>query len=124
MYLLVVLGGGMLVKAQPPPDLDPEDTEAIIAAFLDNAATQQWDDMAVNDVLEQILRQDAAPGESSTAMQEAGASMSSQTDREKTPVTAPYHGVNSPISTPTQADEDERRGRGRGGSGGGPLSSS
>ena len=51
-----------MASSQPTQDLDPEDTEAIIAAFLDNATDQGWNDTAVNDVLEEILRQDAAQG--------------------------------------------------------------
>ena len=46
VYLSLPLWGGM-VKAQPPADLDPADTEGIIAAFLSDAADQQWDDEAI-----------------------------------------------------------------------------
>ena len=88
-YLYSFFYGGELVKAQPPADLDPADTEAIIAAFLNDATAQQWGDEEVNNVLEHILRQDAEPGQ------------------EAIPVPTPFHGPNSPISTPTQPDEEE-----------------
>ena len=83
--------------AQPPENLNPDDTEAIIAAFLNDATTQQWGDEGVNRVLEHILQQDAAyqAGEASIQHQEV------------IPVPAPFHGPNSPISTPTQRDEEE-----------------
>ena len=106
-YLIVIFEGGMKAKAQPPPGLDPEDTEAIIAAFLDNATTQRWDDTAVNEVLEQILRQDADQGGSPAVAQETGTSASTLPNNGGIPLPVPYHGVNSPISTPTQADEEE-----------------
>ena len=82
--------------AQPPENLDPDDTEAIIAAFLDDAASHQWGDEEVNQVLEQILQADAAhqAGETPPPLQQA------------TPVPAPFHGPNSPISTPTQPEEE------------------
>ena len=51
-----------MAMAQPTADLDPADTEAIIAAFLSDATDQQWDDEAVNEVLEQILQQDSELG--------------------------------------------------------------
>ena len=61
VYLYLFHYAGQMVKAQPPANLDPADTEAIIAAFLSHATDQQWDDEAVNNVLEQILQQDAEP---------------------------------------------------------------
>ena len=70
-----------LTMAQPLENLDPDDTEAIIAAFLDDAASHQWGDEEVNQVLEQILQADAAhqAGETPPPLQQA------------TPVPAPFH---------------------------------
>ena len=51
---------GNFVDAQPTQDLDPADTEAIISTFLNNATEQGCNDATVNDMLEEILRQDEA----------------------------------------------------------------
>ena len=89
--------GGLLVNSQPTQDLDPEDTEAIIAAFLNNATEQGWNDTTVNDMLEEILRQDAIQG---------GTAGGGESMAVPTPVPVPYHRENPPISTPTQEDEE------------------
>ena len=96
-WIFLFVAGERGVVAQPPENLNPDDTEAIIAAFLNDAAAQQWEDEEVNRVLEHILQQDAAyqAGEASIQHQEV------------IPVPAPFHGPNSPISTPTQRDEEE-----------------
>ena len=82
------------MKAQPPVNLDPADTKAMIAAFLSDATDQQWDDEAVNNVLEQILQQDVEPG--------ASQKLTHHTKRVFQPV--PFHGPDS------QPDEEEEGG--------------
>ena len=99
-YLYLVQYAGEMVRAQPPTNLDPAATEAIIAAFMSDATDQQRDDEEVNNVLEQILQQDAEPGGNPATepplLHQAGS-----------PAPVPFHGPNSPISTPTQPDEEE-----------------
>ena len=57
-WIFLFVAGECGVVAQPPENLNPDDTEAIIAAFLNDATAQQWGDEEVN--LEHILQQDAA----------------------------------------------------------------
>ena len=47
------------VRAQPPPDIDPDDTEGIIEAFRSNASRSGMDSASVNLLLEKIFRQSA-----------------------------------------------------------------
>ena len=55
LNVFFLFNGVFLASSQPTQDLDPEDTEAIIAAFLNNATEQGWNDTTVNDMLEEIL---------------------------------------------------------------------
>ena len=91
----------MITCAQPTPDLNPDDAEAIISAFLNNATELQMEDAAVDDLLEEIFRQDKVHG----GMQ------ASNTQEAHPHSEVPFHGPNSPISTPTEEDvaveEDE-----------------
>ena len=80
-----------LTPRTPKPSLPP---------FLSDATDQQWDDEAVNEVLEQILQQDSEVGNNLEGDR-------SVPHPDAAPMSVPFHGPNSPISTPTQPDEEE-----------------
>ena len=55
--LLCCFGGEFVLLLPNPPDLNPNDTEAIISAFLTNATESGMDGTVVDDLLEEIFRQ-------------------------------------------------------------------
>ena len=72
-YLVLTLGLLALgAHAQPPAGINPDDTEAIIDAYLADAAEHHMDDGEVDLMLEEIFRQDREHGGEGPMMNQAG----------------------------------------------------
>ena len=77
-------------QAQPPADLDADDTEGIVDAFLLNASQLGMDEASVNVLLEEIFPQ---------AEEDAGAEPHPSNARGGSVLitTNPFHGTKGPI---------------------------